>query len=165
MSQFFASGGQSIGASVSASVLPMHIQGWLPLGLTGWISLLSKGLSRVFSAPQFESISSSVLSFLYGPTLTSIHDYWKSHESKSDSCSVVSDSFWPHELKPARFLCPWNSPGQNTGVGCHSLLQGIFLIKGSNPGLQHCKQILYHLSHQGSFDYMDLCWQSDVSAL
>ena len=48
MSRLFASGGQSIGASVSASVLPMTIQGWFPLGLTGWISLLSKGLSRVF---------------------------------------------------------------------------------------------------------------------
>ena len=50
MSQFFRSGGQSIGVSVSASVLPMNIQDWLPLGLTGWISLQSKGLSRVFSS-------------------------------------------------------------------------------------------------------------------
>ena len=49
MSQFFASGGQSIGASSSASVLPMNIQDWFPLGWTGWISLQSKGLSRVFS--------------------------------------------------------------------------------------------------------------------
>ena len=49
MSQFFASGGQSIGASASASVLPMNIQDWFPLGWTGWISLQSKGLSRVFS--------------------------------------------------------------------------------------------------------------------
>ena len=49
MSQFFISGGQSIGASASASVLPMNIQDWLPLGLTGWISLLSKGLSRILS--------------------------------------------------------------------------------------------------------------------
>ena len=49
MSQFFTSDGQSIGASASASVLPMNIQDWVPLGLTGWISLQSKGLSRVFS--------------------------------------------------------------------------------------------------------------------
>ena len=48
-SQFFASGGQSIGASASASVLPMNFQDWFPLGLTGWISLKSKGLSRVLS--------------------------------------------------------------------------------------------------------------------
>ena len=44
---------------------------------------------------------------------------------------------------------PWNSPGKNTGVGCHFLLQGIFPIQGSNPGLQHCRHILYQLSHQG----------------
>ena len=44
----------------------------------------------------------------------------------------------------------WNSPGKNTGVGCHSLLQGIFPTQVSNPGLLHCRQILYHLSHQGS---------------
>ena len=49
----------------------------------------------------------------------------------------------------ARLLCPWNSPGKNTGVGCHSLLQGIFPTLGSNLGLLHCRQILYCLSHQG----------------
>ena len=47
-------------------------------------------------------------------------------------------------------LCPWDSPRKNTRVGCHALLQGIFLTQGSNPGLPHCGQILYHLSHQGS---------------
>ena len=46
--------------------------------------------------------------------------------------------------------CPWNSPGQNTGVGSLSLLQGMFLTQGSNPGLSHCRQILYQLSHKGS---------------
>ena len=75
MNQLFASGGQSIGAS--ASVLPMNIQDWFPLGLTGLISLQSKGLSSVFSNTTVQSISSSALSFLYSPTLTSIHDYWK----------------------------------------------------------------------------------------
>ena len=79
MSQFFTSGGQSIGISPSASVLPMNIQDWSPLGWTGWISLQSKGLSRVFSTPQFKSINSSVFSFLYSPTLTSVHDYCKNH--------------------------------------------------------------------------------------
>ena len=54
---------------------------------------------------------------------------------------------WP---VAARLLCPWNSSGKNTGVGCHSLLQGIFLTQGSNPGFLYYKQILYHLSHQGS---------------
>ena len=49
-----------------------------------------------------------------------------------------------------RLLCPWNSPGQNTGVGSCSLLQGIFPTQGLNPGLPHCRQTLYHLSQQGS---------------
>ena len=49
-----------------------------------------------------------------------------------------------------RLLCPWDSSGRSTGVGCHFLLQGIFLTQGSNPGLLHCKQTLYHLSHQQS---------------
>ena len=76
MSQLFASGGYSIGAS--ASVLPMNIQGWFPLGLTGLISLLSKGLSRVFfntTVQKYQLFGAQ----LYGPTLTSIHNYWKNH--------------------------------------------------------------------------------------
>ena len=83
MSQFFTSGGQSIGVAASASVLPMIIQDWFPLGWTGWISLQSKGLWETLEesspTPQFKSINSSVLSFLYSPTLTSMHDYWKNH--------------------------------------------------------------------------------------
>ena len=58
---------------------------------------------------------------------------------------VVSDSLWPHRL-----YSPWNSPGQNTGVSSHFLLQGIFPTQGSNPGLLHWRQILYQMSHQGS---------------
>ena len=111
MSQFFASGGQSVGSS--ASVLPMNSQGWFPLGWTGLISLQSKGLSRVFS--KFKSLSSSTLSFL---TLCDPMDYTR------------------------------NSPGQNTGVGSLSLLQGIFPTQGLNLGLPHGRQILYQLSHQ-----------------
>ena len=76
VSQLFASGDQSIGVSVSASVLQMNIQYWFPLGWTGWI-LLSKALSRVLSNITVKSICSSNLSFFYGPTLTIIHDYWK----------------------------------------------------------------------------------------
>ena len=70
---------KTFAASVSATVLAMNIQGWFPLELTGCISLQSKGLLKVFSTPQFKNISSSDLSLLYGPTLTSIHDYWKNH--------------------------------------------------------------------------------------
>ena len=79
MSQFFTSGGQSTGVSASASVLPMNIQDWSPLGWTGWISLLSKGLSRVFSNTAVQKHHSLVLSFLYGPTLTSLYEHWKNH--------------------------------------------------------------------------------------
>ena len=61
------------------------------------------------------------------------------------SRSVTSDSLWPYRL-----YNPWNSPGQNTEVGSLSLLQGIFPTQGSNPGLLHCTQVLYQLSHQGS---------------
>ena len=80
MSQFFESVGQTTGASASTSVLPMNIQDWFPLGLRGLISLQPKRLSRIFSNTtveihQFEL----VLSFLFGPVLTCIHDYWQNH--------------------------------------------------------------------------------------
>ena len=75
MSQFFASGGQSTGVSTLASVLPMHIQDWFPLEWTGLISLLSKDSQEASPTPQFKSVNSLSLSFLYGPTLTSTHDY------------------------------------------------------------------------------------------
>ena len=63
---------------------------------------------------------------------------------------VVSDCLRPCGLWPTRLLRPWDSPGKNTGEGCHFLLQGIFQTQGSNSDLPHCRQILYHLSHQGS---------------
>ena len=75
MSQLFASGGQSIGVSASISVLSMNTQDWSPLGWTGWISLQSKGLSRVFSNTTVQKHQF----VLYSPTLTSINDYWKNH--------------------------------------------------------------------------------------
>ena len=93
-SQFFTSGGQSIGISASASILPMNIQDWFPLGLTGLISLISKGLSRVFPIPQFKSINSLVLILLYGQTLTSIHDYWKNHLTRQILVSQVMPLFF-----------------------------------------------------------------------
>ena len=93
VSQFFESGGQSIGLSVSAhsfihSFIPMNIHDWFHLRLTDLISLQSKGFSRVFSSTKFKSTNSSALSFLYGPTLTSIHEYWKNHSFLyKDLCS------------------------------------------------------------------------------
>ena len=90
---------------------------------------------------------------------------WQSWNSNPDSLirfnhsllyvshSVVSNFLQPHGLQSARLLCSWDSPGKNTGVGCHSLLQGIFLTQGLNTGLLHCRQILYHLKHQGTLLY------------
>ena len=73
-SQLFASGSQSNRVSASASILPMNLQCSFPLKLTGFNFFLPKGLSRVFSSTKFKSIHSSVLSLLYGPILTSVHD-------------------------------------------------------------------------------------------
>ena len=75
---------------------------------------------------------------------------WEAHsyESKSESRSVVSDSLRLHEL-----YSPWNSPGQNTGIGSHSLLRGIFPTQGSKPGLPHCRWILYQLSPREAQEY------------
>ena len=73
-------------------------------------------------------------------------------KSESISHSVVSNSATPWTVSCQAF-CPWNSPGKNTWVGCHFLLQGIFLTQGSNQGFLHGRQILYHLSQQGSSIY------------
>ena len=82
-----ASGGQSIGASASASVLPMNIQGWFTLGLTGLISLLPKRLSRVFSST---TVQKPQFSAFFLVELTSIHDYWKNYSfDDTDLCRKV----------------------------------------------------------------------------
>ena len=94
MSQFFASGGQSIVISASALVLPMNIQDWFPLEWTGWIFLQSKGLSSVFSNTTVQKhqffgtqLSSQSLSFLHSPSLTSIHDQRKNRSlNEMDLC-------------------------------------------------------------------------------
>ena len=71
-----------------------------------------------------------------------------------NSCCLVAKSCLtlchPHGLQPTRILCPLDLPGKNTGVGCHALLQGIFPTQGSNPGLLHCRWILYQLNQMGS---------------
>ena len=79
VSQLFTWGGQSTGVSALASFLPKKSQDWPPSEWTGWISLQSKGLSRVFSNTTIQNINSSVLSFLHSPTLTSIRDHRKNH--------------------------------------------------------------------------------------
>ena len=76
VSQLFTWGGQSVGVSGLASVLPMNNQDW-SLGLTGWLFLQSKGLSRVFSNTTVQKHQFFGIQLLYSPTLTSIHDHWK----------------------------------------------------------------------------------------
>jgi len=76
MSQLFASGDQNIGASASALVLPKCIQGWFPLGLTGSSPCSPRDSQESSPRPQFKSINSLALSLLYGPIITSIHDYY-----------------------------------------------------------------------------------------
>ena len=69
------------------------------------------------------------------------------HGKSLQSCPTLC---YPMDCRPPRLLCPQDSPGKNTGVGCHALLQGICPTQGSNPGLPHCRRILYFLSRQGS---------------
>ena len=80
VSWLFASGGQSIAASALASVLPKNIQGWFPLGLTDLVFLQSRGPSRVFSSTTIQKHQFFGAQPSYGPTLTSIHDYWKNND-------------------------------------------------------------------------------------
>ena len=79
MSQFFTSGGQSIGVSASASVLPMNTQDWSRLGWTHGSPCSPRNSQESSPTPQFKTINSLALSFLHSPILTSIHDYWKNH--------------------------------------------------------------------------------------
>ena len=79
VSQFFTSGSQSIGVSPLISAFPINIQDRFPSGWTGWVSLQSKDSQESSLTPQFKSINSLALNSLYGPTLISIHDYWKKH--------------------------------------------------------------------------------------
>ena len=111
-----------------------------------WVAMPS---SRGSSQPRDQTQMSHVSCI--GSRFFTTSSTWKAQFSSVQfSRSVVSNSLWPHGLKYARLLCPWDFPGKNTGVGCHFLLQGIFPTQGSNPGLLHCRQTLYPLSHQGS---------------
>ena len=85
--------------------------------------------------------------------------------SKKTGQTKVSHSIMSKSLGPHGLYRPWNCPGQNTGVGCHALLQGIFPTQGLNPGLPHCRQILYHLSHQGKFLSSAHCRHSTILVL
>ena len=137
MSQFSTSVGQSIGVSASASVLPMNIQDWFPLGWTGWISLLSKGTLK--SRLQHHSSKASILQcsafftvqlshpyMTTGKTIALTTDFcWQSNVAAAaaaakslQSCPILCH---PKRRQPTRLPRPWDSPGKNTGVGCHFL--------------------------------------------
>ena len=79
ISPLFTSGGQSTGVSAWTSVLPMNTQDWSSLGWTGWSPCSPRNSQEFSPSPQFKRMNSLVLSFLYSPTLRSIHDYWKNH--------------------------------------------------------------------------------------
>ena len=103
LSRLFVSGGQSIGASTSAWVLSVNIQAWFPLGLTGLISLLSKGLWRVFSSTTVRSINSLAFNFLHCPTLMSVHNFWDNHSfDHRDICRQSDVAFFFNML--SRFV-------------------------------------------------------------
>ena len=106
MSQLFASGGQSIGISASASVLPINIQDWFPSGWTGWISLQSKGLSTDFSNTRVENYQLSDTMLLYSPAVTSIHDYRKPLRLLDENSDTIFPSLWEKRcsLHPSYFL-------------------------------------------------------------
>ena len=111
-----------------------------------WVAIsFSRGSSWPRDRPWVSHIAGRLyhLSHQGNPNIRNVFSH--SSKSESESHSVKSNSLQPHWL-----YSPWNSPGQNTGVGSCSLLQGIFPTQGSNTGLQHCGRILYHLSHQGS---------------
>ena len=101
--------------------------------------------------PGSPALQADSLPYIHRHTHTHTHTYmlfWILFHYESGSCSVVSDFLQPHGL-----YRPWNSPGQNTGMGSRSLLPGIFPTQGLNPGLPHCRQILYQLSHISVIGY------------
>ena len=140
MSWLFTTGGQIIGASASAPVLPMNIQDWFPLGLTGLISLLSKGTLKTLL--QHYSWKASILwhpvffmvQLLHpymttGKTIALTTDFcWQSNVAAAAAAAAAAKSLQscpilchPKRRQPTRLPRPWDSPGKNTGVGCHFL--------------------------------------------
>ena len=129
----------TISSAQSLSCVQLFVTAWTAAGQASQSNTNSQSMLKRMSikSVMHPTISSSI----HHIDIISIYSSY--HES--ESCSVVSDSWQPHWL-----YTPWNSTGQNTGVGSLSLLQGIFPTQGSNPGLPHCSQILYQLSHKGS---------------
>ena len=113
-----------------------------------WITLMSPSNSVFMHTLPFPATYyfglKMLLAFIRYPSHLYCHSSLIVWSGENESCSVVSTCLWHHRL-----YSPWNSPGQNNGVGSLSLLQGIFPTQGLKLGLPHCRWILYHLSHQG----------------
>ena len=130
------------------------VQGILQAGILAWVAMPS---SRGSSQPRDRTYVST------SPALQvdTLPAEPQGKPDESESHSGVSDSLWPH----GRYS-PWNSPGQNTGVGSLSLLQGIFPMQGSNPGVPHCRWIFYQLSHHGIiFSSLHLVYSKDLKIM
>ena len=110
MSQPFSSGGQSIEVSASASVLPINIQDWFPLGLTVWSPCSPSQESS--PTPQFKSINSLTLSLLYSPIVTSIGDYWKK-KKKTTTKQNIALTIWTFVWSQWTFIFPSNHHDSN----------------------------------------------------
>ena len=163
MSRFFTSGGQSIGVSASASVLPMNIQDWFPLRWAGWISLQSRRLQGLHIILYFGlyiiivKVKAKNIKFQIMHIKINVSRFFK----RPSLCDHLQCYYSPCVVscfsRAWLFLTPWtiacqaplsmDSPGKNTEVCCHALLQRIFPIQELNPGLLHYRQVLYHLSH------------------
>ena len=129
--------------SMDCSLSGSSVHGIVQARILEWVAIpFSRGCSQPRDQTWVSCIAGRFFT-IYTQTHTYIYIlFWILFHYESESCSVVSNFLWPHGL-----YRPWNSPGQNTKMGSCSLLQGIFPTQGLNPGLPHCRQILYHLSH------------------
>ena len=155
--------------TLSASVIELqklrhfaeaHSHSWASSGLP---AIMGTGAQALMVFPPGESLEClhRVSDQVLGHACSWVRALQRFNETESVSHSVASNSLWTHGLLPTRLLCPWDSPGKNTGVGCHFLLQGIFPTQGLDLGLPHHRQILYCLSHQRMYNGEPVgivCW-------
>ena len=174
MNQLFASGGQNIGTSASAPVLPMNIQGWFPLQMTGLISLLSKGLSRVFSnttiwKQQFFDIQPSLFCVCVCgyTTIFFLILFLKLYKIVLVLPNIKMNPPQVYMCSPSWTLLPPPSPYHTSGSSqCTSPKHPVSCIWNELSAF-----FIVHLSHpyitiekKHSFDCFDICWQNDVFA-
>ena len=132
--------------SLIFNTLSRFVIAFLPRSKHLLISWLQSPCTVIWEPKKIKSVTVFIVSpYVCDETMANYSMSQQSQYWACESCSVVSDSLQPYEL-----YIPWNSPGQNTGVSSHSLLEGIFPTQGSNLGLLHCRQILCHLSYPRS---------------